>query len=518
MIPAMSRGKVYLIGAGPGDPGLIAARGLDCLSRADVVVYDHLVHERLLAAAPAGAERIDVGTAAPQTMAQEAISYLLVEKAREGRVVARLKWGDPFVFDRGGEEALFLHEHGVPFEVVPGIPAAIGIPAYGGVPVTYPGAGDTLTLVRGHEDESQTPPQVDWGALAKLKGTIVCYAGTRQLPAILEALLSHGRPKSDSAAVIYEGTLPGQETVEGTLEELAERTKSSRPKRPAILVVGRVAALRQHLRWFDERPLFGRRVAVTRPREDAADLADRLAALGAEPIVAPMIRMTPPEDWGPLDTAIDHVSTFNWIVFTSVNAVDQFMQRLYRGQRDVRELKGVKICAIGPSARERLLRYGIHPDLIPGDFKAEGVVEALSAEGPIRKTRFLLPRADVGRERLAEALRAAGAEVTDVVAYRALPADPLPGRDPDLYHLLLERQVDVVTFTSAASVMNFAATFGVEQAADLLQQTTVAVCGPVTAEAAGRLGIPVSIMPAEYTLDALVESIAQHYRASTIGG
>jgi uroporphyrinogen III methyltransferase/synthase len=279
MIPAMSRVKVYLIGAGPGDPGLIAARGLDCLSRADVVVYDHLVHERLLAAAPAGAERIDVGTAAPQTMAQEAISYLLVEKAREGRVVARLKWGDPFVFDRGGEEALFLHEHGVPFEVVPGIPAAIGIPAYGGVPVTYPGAGDTLTLVRGHEDESQTPPQVDWGALAKLKGTIVCYAGTRQLPAILEALLSHGRPKSDSAAVIYEGTLPGQETVEGTLEELAERTKSSRPKRPAILVVGRVAALRQHLRWFDERPLFGRRVAVTRPREDAADLADRLAAL-----------------------------------------------------------------------------------------------------------------------------------------------------------------------------------------------------------------------------------------------
>jgi len=508
----MSRGKVYLIGAGPGDPGLIAVRGLDCLSRADVVVYDHLVHERLLASAPAGAERIDVGTAAPEAMAQEAISYLLVEKAREGRTVARLKWGDPFVFDRGGEEALFLHEHGVPFEVVPGIPAAIGIPAYGGVPVTYPGGGDTLTLVRGHEDESQTPPQVDWAALAKLKGTIVCYAGTRQLPAVLEALLSHGRPKGDSAAVIYDGTLPGQKTVEGTLEELAELTKSSRPKRPAILVVGRVAALRQHLRWFDERPLFGRRIAVTRPREDASDLADRLSALGAEPIVAPMIRMAPPEDWSPLDRAIDEVGTFEWIVFTSVNAVDQFMQRLYRGPRDVRELKGVKICAIGPSARERLLRYGIHPDLIPGDFKAEGVVASLGTQGPLEGTRFLLPRADVGRERLAEALRSSGAVVTDVVAYRALPADPLSGRDPDLYRLLLDGEVDVVTFTSAASVMNFVATFGAEQSADLLQQTTVAVCGPVTAEAASRLGIPVSIMPTEYTLDALVESIALHFQ------
>ena len=351
----MTRGKVYLIGAGPGDPGLITVRGLACLSLADVVIYDNLVHERLIAQAPAHAERIDVGTAAPGAMAQEAISYLLVEKAREGRVVARLKWGDPFVFDRGGEEALFLHEHGIPFEVVPGIPAAIGIPAYGGVPLTYPGAGDTVTLVRGHEDESQTAPQVDWSALAKLKGTIVCYTGTRQLPEILDALLSHGRPRNDAAAVIYNGTLPGQQTVDGTLEQLAELTKATRPKRPAILVVGKVAALRQHLRWFDERPLFGKRIAVTRPREDAQDLADRLAALGAEPVIAPMIRMAAPEDWEPLDNAIDAVDTVDWIIFTSVNAVDQFMHRLYRGSRDVRELKGVKLCAVGPSIRVPLI-------------------------------------------------------------------------------------------------------------------------------------------------------------------
>lgn len=506
------RGKVFLIGAGPGDPGLITIRGLDCLLAADVIVYDHLVHPRLLAHARAGIERIDVGTAAPDAMAQEAISYLLVEKAREGRVVARLKWGDPFVFDKGGEEALFLHEHGVPFEVVPGVPAAIAIPAYGGVPVTYPGAGDTLTLVRGYEDESQTPPQVDWTALAKLKGTIVCYAGTKQLPAVLDALIAHGRPRGDAAAVIYNGTLASQQTIEGTIDELAAAARDQRPRRPAILVVGKVAALRQHLRWFDERPLFGRRIAVTRPREDATDLSDRLAALGAEPVEVPMIRMAPPEDWGPVDAAIDGIEQVDWVIFTSVNAVEAFMQRLYRGTRDVRALKGVKLCAVGPSARERLMRYGLNVDLMPVEFQADGVVAALDAHQPVAGRHFLLPRADTGRERLSDALRESGARVSDPVAYRALPAEPHPDKDPDLYRMLLDGQIDVVTFTSAASVRNFAATYGQEQSADLLRQTVVAVCGPVTAEAATRLGIPVTVMPQAYTLDALVEAIAAHYR------
>ncbi len=352
---------------------------------ADVVLYDHLVHPRLLAHAPTDAERIDVGTASPQAMAQEAICYLLAEKAREGKTVARLKWGDPFVFDRGGEEALFLHEQGVPFEVVPGIPAAIGIPGYAGVPLTYPGGGDTVTLVRGHEDESQTAPQIDWASLAKLKGTIVCYAGTRQLPAILESLVSHGRSRNDPAAVIYEGTLPGQHTVDGTLGELIEGTKAERPRRPAILVVGRVAALRQHLRWFDNRPLSGRRVVVTRPKEDAPDLSDRLAAAGAEAIEAPMTRISPPESWAPLDKAVEQIDSFGWIVFTSVNSVDHFMQRLYR-TGDVRALGDVRVCAVGPSTRDRLLRYGLRSDLVPGDFRADGVVAALAEASPLRRS------------------------------------------------------------------------------------------------------------------------------------
>src|SRR5690349_8678310 len=260
---------VYLIGAGPGDPGLITVRGRQCLESADVVLYDHLVHPRLLRYARPEAEKIDVGVAAPQPLEQEAICYLLAEKAREGKTVARLKWGDPFVFDRGGSEALFLHEQGVRFEVVPGVPAGVAVPSYAGIPITYPGGGDTLTFVRGHEDEGKTRPTVDWESLARLDGTIVCYAGARQLPHILNALISHGRPPEDAAAIVYNGTLPTQETVVGSLDQVARAAKQWNDRRPAIVVVGRVVALREHLRWFDARPTLAKRVLVTRPRDQA---------------------------------------------------------------------------------------------------------------------------------------------------------------------------------------------------------------------------------------------------------
>ena len=255
------------------------------------------------------AEKIDVGVAAPQPLEQEAICYLLAEKSREGKTVARLKWGDAFVFDRGGAEALFLHEQGVRFDVVPGVPAGIAVPSYAGIPITYPGGGDTLTFVRGHEDEGKARPSVDWDSLARLDGTIVCYAGPQQLPVILSALLSHGRPGEDSAAIIYDGTLPTQETITGTINELVDITKDSEERRPGILVVGRVVGLREHLRWFDSRPLFGKRVLVTRQREQAVELSERLEEMGAEAIEAPMIRIVPPDDYGPLDEACARVSS-----------------------------------------------------------------------------------------------------------------------------------------------------------------------------------------------------------------
>jgi uroporphyrinogen III methyltransferase/synthase len=502
---------VYIIGAGPGDPGLITVRGLECLAAADVVLYDHLVHPRLLRYAPGHAERIDLGTASPKPLAQEAICYLLAEKAREGRIVARLKWGDPFVFDRGGEEALFLHEQGVPFEIVPGVPAALGVPSYAGVPVTYPGAGDTLTLVRGHEDESETAPHVDWSSLAKLQGTIVCYAGRRQLRAILDALHSHGCAPDESAAVIFRGTHPTQQTWTGTLEELGQRVHDAPPREPSILVVGRVAALRDHLRWFDERPLFGKRIVVTRPREDAPELVDRLALLGAEAIEAPMIRIVPPEDYAPLDEALANLEQYDWVIFTSVNAVDHFMARLLAGPGDTRSLKGVRLCSVGPATRDRLQRYALKVDLMPSEGRPEGLVAALKADGPLEGVRVLLPRANVGREVLVEELRRTGAEVTEVTAYRVLLADAEREGEPDIYRMLLDRNIDVVTFTSASSVRNLVTLLGNEQAPDLLRQTVVACVGPVTAEAAAHLGISTTIMPHEYTIPALVDAILKHY-------
>ena len=503
---------VYLIGAGPGDPGLITVRGLQCLSSADVILYDHLVHARLLRHARADAERIDVGGAAPQPLEQEAICYLLAEKAREGKVVARLKWGDPFIFDRGGSEALFLHEQGVRFEVVPGIPAGLGAATYAGVPLTYPGGGDTLTFVRGHEDEGKTRTSIDWSGLAKLDGTIVCYAGPDQLPHILSALVSHGRPAEDSAALIYDGTLPTQQTTLGSLEDLARGVKEASDRRPAILVVGRVTALREHLRWFDARPLFGKRILITRPRDQADTLTDIVESLGAEAIEAPMIRIAPPDDYAPLDEACAHVERFDWIVFASGNAADAFLKRLLDSPRDLRALKGVKLCAVGPSAAERLAARGLKVDLVPTEFRAEAVVRAIVEAGPLEGLNVLLPRADIGREVIGDELRKHGAQVTEVVAYRTVVTDLERGGEPDVYRLLLERRIDVVTFTSPSSVRNFVRVLGTEPAADLLRTTVVASIGPVTAEAAAQCDIQTTVMPQEYTIRALADAIVEYFQ------
>jgi uroporphyrinogen III methyltransferase / synthase len=501
---------VFIVGAGPGDPGLITVRGQRHLEAADVVVYDHQVHWRLLRAARADAEKIDVGAAAPRAQDQDAISLLLVEKAREGKTVVRLKWGDPFVFDSGGKEALFLHEQQVPFEVIPGIPATIGVPAYAGIPITYPGAGDTLTLVRGHEAETDDAPNVDWERLAGLEGTLVCYAGARQIGPIVNALLSSGRSPEESAALIYAGTTPGQETIAGPLSTIAARARAGDP---AMLVIGRVAGLRDHLRWFDDRPLFGRRIVVTRSREQAADLVDMLEERGAETIQAPTIRIAPPEDADALDRACAEAGTYDWIVFTSVNAVESFMGRVVAAG-DVRELKGVRLCAIGSSTAQRVAGYGIRVDLTPEESRSEAVVDALKGFADLKGARFLLPRADIAREVLADQLRDAGANVTEVAAYRTMLAGGGDrSGDQDIYRMLLDRQIDAVTFTSASTVKNFAKIFGEDQAADLLSATVVAAIGPVTAEAAQQLGITTTVMPKKYTIPDLVDALVEHFTA-----
>jgi uroporphyrinogen III methyltransferase/synthase len=492
----------------------MTVRGLECLRRADVVVHDHLISPRLLGEARRDAELLDVGVVSPQPAEQEAISLLLAEKAREGKVVARLKWGDPFVFGRGGEEALFLHEQGIPFEVVPGVPAGIGVPAYAGVPVSYPGGGETITFVRGYEDESRTPPEVDWASLARLDGSIVCYAGSYQLPRILDALVANGWPADDSAAIVYNGTLLSQQAISGSVAELRDIVREHPRREPAVVVVGRVAGFREHLRWFDARPLFGKRILITRPRDQAPELVDRLAALGADTVLAPMIRILPPEDPAPLSRAADDPAIFDWIVFTSSNAVEAYMNAVLTGNRDLRALKGPRLCTVGSGTADRLAGYGLKVDLVPEEFRAEAVVAALARSGPLDGARVLLPRSDIGREVIAEQLRDAGALVTDVVAYRTVLEETQREGDPDIYGLLLEGRIDVVTFTSASAVRNFARIYGSDPAADLLRRTTVATIGPVTAEAARQLGIEVTVQPAAYTIAGLVDAIAAHFSSA----
>lgn len=507
---------VYIIGAGPGDPSLIPVRGLRYLSRADVVVHDRLIDARLLAMAPADAERIEVGAAAPSGTDQDAICLLLAEKARDGHRVVRLKWGDPYVFDSGGREALFLHEQGIPFEVVPGIPALVGIPAYAGIPVSYPGSGDTITFIRGYEDGTEDTPQLDWTQLARVEGAVVCYAGPRQIVRVVTSLLAHGRPADDFAAVVLNGTTPMQETRYGTLEELRRQLEAEPLSQPGVLVVGPSVGLRDHLRWFDERPLFGQRIVVTRSREQAGDFVERLVELGARPILAPSIRIVPLADYQELDEVIGRVHEFDWLIFTSANGVDHFMARALTQLRDVRDLKGPRLCAIGPTTAERLAAFHLRVDTVPTENRSEAIVDALRREGPVEGARVLLPRADIGREALPDELRHAGAIVEDVATYRTV-RETIPREDgPDIYKMLLEGDVDIVTFTSASSVRHFVTNLGEDQAADLLSRVDVASIGPVTAEAAQQLGIRTTIMPTEaYTIPALVDAIVAHVTRRT---
>ena len=475
-----------------------------------MVIYDHLVHRRLLQFAPPGAERIDVGSAAPHPLDQEAICYLIAEKAREGRLIARLKWGDPCVCDQGGVEALFLHEQGIPFEVVPGIPATIAAPAYAGIPVTYPGGGDALTFIRGYEAEGREGPRVDWSALARLDGTVVSFAGPRQLRTIIESLLAHGRSPGESAAIVRRGTLLDQQTQTGTLQELADRLREEGVSEAGVLVVGKVVGFREYLRWFDARPLAGRRVLVTRSRDQAGELVELLEAQGAEAVEAPLIDIVPPEDFGPLDAACERAGAFDWIVFTSANGATAFMDRLLQGPRDVRALAGARLCAVGPGTASRLTRFGLKVDLVPDDHSANGVVAALKAAGSIRGKRVLFPKADIARDTLPEELREAGADVTEVVAYRTVTAES--DLHLGIYRQLLDRRIDAVTFSSASAVRAFVSIYGADQAVDLLNHTVVATIGPVTADAALRYGITPQVTPSTSTMPALVDALVTQFR------
>jgi uroporphyrinogen III methyltransferase/synthase len=503
------RGRVFIIGAGPGDPGLITARGVRLLAEADVVVFDRVVEPVLRWARP-DAERIAAGAPAERDTAQDAISMLIAEKARDGHTVARLKWGDPFVFDSGAKEALFLHEQGVPFEIVPGVPAAIGGSAYAGIPMTYPDAGDALVLVRGQEDEASRLPDIDWDAIARIDGTFACFAGGRLVPQVLQQLLDHGVSPDTAVALVYHGTLPQQRTVTGTLAELFEATTIEPSPEPALLIAGEVAGLRDHLRWFDERPLFGKRIVVTRSPEQARELAEKLETLGAQALLAPTFRVAAPDDPEAMDRAAASVDDYQWVVFESASAVTRFLAALTRGPRDLRALGHVHLCAIGPSTGDRLAAAGIRADVVVPESGVESIGDAIVAVAPVSGERVLIVRPDHLRSVAGEDLARRGASVTDLIAYRTAPATPDAPGAQDLYRKLLDGQIDAVTFTSPTALRRFAILIGEEQAADLLNTVAVAAIGPVTAAAAAELGVRAPIIPESYTVDGLVQALVKH--------
>jgi uroporphyrinogen III methyltransferase/synthase len=490
---SLKTGKVYLVGAGPGDPGLITCKGRACLEAADVVVYDHLAEEGLLENAPAPAERIYVGKSAGRhTLPQEEINRLLVARAREGKTVVRLKGGDPFVLGRGGEEAVVLAENGIAYEVVPGITSAIAVPAY--------------TVITGHEDPAKSASSLNWTKLAGGADTLVILMGMENIGAICRELIGHGRPAATPVAVIKYGTRPGQQTVTSTLADIARKAAEAGLSPPATIVVGEVVGLRETINWFEGRPLFGKRILVTRARQQASRLSRLLAERGSEPVELPAIRIEPARDDAGLRRAVAGLDRYQWVVFTSVNGVAVFFRALQQAGKDSRALHGISVGAIGPATAAALGEKGIVPEFVPDVYTTEGIVEGLK-QFDIFGRRFLLPRTDIADETLGRAIEELGGEVEEVTAYRTSPATESLKKTREL---LDSKQIDVITFTSSSTVTNLMAALGKESA--IADGVIIASIGPKTTATAVRAGLKVHISAAEPTVPALVEAIEEYFQ------
>ena len=499
-----TKGIVYLVGSGPGDPGLITLRGVECLRRADVVVFDYLANEQLLNHAPLSAERIYAGKIGGRhNQGQDEINALLLKKGMEGKVVVRLKGGDPFVFGRGGEECEALHEAGIPFEIVPGITAAVGAAAYAGIPLTHRNYTASVTLVTGQEGKDKEKSNIDWECLSHGNGTIVFYMGIKALRRNMERLMRHGKSSGTPVALVRWGTLPKQRVLTGTLADIADRAEKNGFRPPAVAIVGDVVTLRDKLRWFDGRPLFGKKLMVTRAVAQAGEFAAMLTGRGATVIECPTIRLAEPEQWEPLDIALRNFSGYDWVVLTSGNAVRSMFKRLDTLGLDARILGGCRVCALGPKTAEAIKTFGIRADLVASDYKAEGVV-AEFAKMDITGKKILYPRADRAREAIPRELGNMGAQVDSPVAYRTLLPDRLP---PEAIFALEKRSVDCVTFTSSSTVQNLARMLGEDRMLDMLKGVVVASIGPITSRSCRELGLKVDIEPSEYTLDALTDAV-----------
>ena len=506
----VKKGRVFLIGAGPGDPGLITLKAIECLARADVVIYDHLVNSQLLDYAPPQAEKIYAGKIAKKHFAEQGeINELLVQKAKQGKIVARLKGGDPFVLGRGGEETEALRKNRILFEVVPGITSALAVPAYAGIPVTHRSLSSSIAIITGHEDPTKKKSSIRWDKLAMGVDTIIFLMGMQNLPQIAAKLIEYGRKPWTPVAVIKDGTLPSQITVTGTLKDIAARVKKHGLGAPAVIVVGDVVKLREKLRWFDILPLFGRRILVTRASRQAAGLEKLLTRHGALPVRLPSIEIKPIDGNKKLDKAISKIREYNWVVFTSVNGVELFFKRLNELEMDARVFKDIKIGAIGPATGRSLLERGITADYIPKVYTGQGFIKGLK-KYRVSGKRFLLPRADIADRELSNGLGKLGAVTDEIIIYHTVRPR---GSSSAIKELLLQGNIDVITFTSSSTVTNLVSRLNSKDRSNI--RARIACIGPKTAETAIKSGLKVDIMAREQTMEGLIEAMEDYFREET---
>ena len=501
-------GKVYLIGAGPGDFGLLTLRAKEVLETADVVVYDALANANYLSLARKDAECIYVGKIADKhALKQHEINALLVAKAQEGKRVARLKGGDPYIFGRGGEEAQELLQAGIPFEEVPGISSTIAAPAYAGIPLTHRDFASSVTIVTGHENPDKEKSAINWDALARSASTLVFVMGMKNLPHIVENLLASGLAPETPAALVYRGTTPRQRSLVATLATLSEEAVKQGFTNPSVIVVGKVCTLHDELNWFEQKPLFGRRIVVTRAREQASSLARTLQELGAEVVEFPTIRIEPLEDNSALEKAVENLASYKWIVFTSVNGVRFFWQALRKSGRDARALGSARIAAIGPATARALEERGLYADLVPPKYVAESVVEALEKTASLKDARVLLPRAAKAREVLPDCLAKAGATVDVVACYETVPEE---APREEILKRIFAGDVDCVTFGSSSTVDNFFSLVP-EKTMQEHPEVLLAAIGPVTAKTLEGHGLKPGLVPDNFSIPHLVEALTVHY-------
>ncbi|HEY8911347.1 MAG TPA: uroporphyrinogen-III C-methyltransferase [Desulfosporosinus sp.] len=500
----MGKGFVYLVGAGPGDPKLITVKGSECIAKADVLVYDRLASRRLLTLARPDCELIYCGKSPDRhTLKQDEINQVLVDKGLEGKIVTRLKGGDPFVFGRGGEEAEALLDAGIQFEVVPGITSAIAVPAYAGIPVTHRDITTSFAVITGHEDPTKNETTIHWDHLAQSHGTLVFLMGMANLPLIAQKLMENGKKPTTPVAIIQWGTRPEQRTLVGQLDTIAAEVQKQGFSNPSIIIVGDVVSLREKLQWFEKKPLFGQRIIVTRARHQASELSQAIESLGGEAWEFPTIEIAPPTDNSYLIKAIKNLECFQWLIFTSVNGVEAFFAELKLQERDVRDLVGLEIVAIGPATQASLEKKGLRVAFVPDEFRAEKIVEGLSGR-MLSGQRVLLARAEEARDILPKSFKAMGVDVWDVPVYKTIIGG---ANREELKSLLRDKEIHSVTFTSSSTVRNFVTLIDGDVA--LLDNVSLYSIGPITSATAQEFGLTIFKEAAQYTISGLVETLLE---------